>query len=129
MQTGLTPGVASPRECVRVPAPPALRDAWVSPRKGRQALLCAEGMRPKQSAWRAGAGLGWALPRPGLWSGALISPPSEEQAFSANPVARSSSSEGLARAPGLSSEASLESNEVTGLRDSSLEEMRILKTS
>lgn len=35
----------------------------------------------------------------------------EEQAFSANPVARSSSSEGLARAPGLSSEASLESNE------------------
>ncbi|XDB64233.1 PREDICTED: ankyrin repeat and SAM domain-containing protein 3 isoform X3 [Capra hircus] len=36
----------------------------------------------------------------------------EEQAFFANPgVARSSSSEGLARAPGLSSEASLESNE------------------
>ncbi|XP_043312578.1 ankyrin repeat and SAM domain-containing protein 3 isoform X4 [Cervus canadensis] len=36
----------------------------------------------------------------------------EEQAFSANPgVVRSSSSEGLARAPGLSSEASLESNE------------------
>ncbi|MXQ80755.1 hypothetical protein E5288_WYG008945 [Bos mutus] len=35
----------------------------------------------------------------------------DEQAFSANPVARSSSSEGLARAPGLSSEASLESNE------------------
>ncbi|XP_070316873.1 ankyrin repeat and SAM domain-containing protein 3 isoform X2 [Odocoileus virginianus] len=37
---------------------------------------------------------------------------SREQAFSANPgVMRSSSSEGLARAPGLSSEASLESNE------------------
>ncbi|XP_061008744.1 ankyrin repeat and SAM domain-containing protein 3 isoform X3 [Dama dama] len=37
---------------------------------------------------------------------------SREQAFSANPgVVRSSSSEGLARAPGLSSEASLESNE------------------
>lgn len=61
-----------------------------------------------------GAGLGCTLPRPGLWSGALVSPPSEEQAFSANPgVVRSSSSEGLARAPGLSSEASLESNEVT----------------
>lgn len=65
-------------------------------------------------AGRAGAGLGWVLPRPGLWSGTLVSPPAEEQAFFANPgVARSSSSEGLARAPGLSSEASLESNEVT----------------
>lgn len=94
-----------------------------SPREqGRRALLCAEGARAQQSAWsrsdkvagRAGAGLGCTLPRPGLWSGALVSLPSEEQAFSANPgVTRSSSSEGLARAPGLSSEASLESNEVT----------------
>lgn len=45
----------------------------------------------------------------------LSSPLSEEQAFSAHlgAVRSSSSSEGLARAPGLSSEASLESNEVS----------------
>lgn len=30
VQTGLTPEVASPRECVRAPALPALHDAWVS---------------------------------------------------------------------------------------------------
>lgn len=43
------------------------------------------------------------------------SPLSEEHTFCANLGAArsSSSSEGLARAPGLSSEASLESNEVT----------------
>lgn len=44
----------------------------------------------------------------------LSSPLSEEQAFCAHlgAVRSSSSSEGLARAPGISSEASLESNEV-----------------
>lgn len=46
--------------------------------------------------------------------GRPVFPPSEEHAFCANlePVQSSSSSEGLARAQGLSSEASVESNEV-----------------
>lgn len=59
VQTRLTPEVASPRECVRAPALPALRDAWVSLRISRRALLCTEGVWPKQSARRQGGrGLG-----------------------------------------------------------------------
>ena len=102
---------ACPAQCLGLPENRADEPCCVRRVRGPSSQHGAEATR-----WQAGRELGWAARCHGqaCGSGAFVSLPSEEQAFSANPgVTRSSSSEGLARAPGLSSEASLESNEVT----------------